>query len=116
VFKYAAGTRYLITSAVLHVTDIVLQPGEEIRGQIASGDSVRWVVGVDTRDHEQHHVFIKPTKPGLSTNIIVRTNRRTYLLDLRSAAADAPFMVTVGWTYPDGTRVQTAPNAGTNHS
>lgn len=104
VFEYVTGAQYAITSSALHVTDLALQPGEEIRGQIAVGDSVRWVVSVDKEDSAQQHVFIKPSRPGLSTNMIVRTNRRAYLLDLHSGPADAAYMFTVRWSYPADTQ------------
>lgn len=112
VYEFAAGERYVVKAALLHVTDIALQAGEEILGQIAGGDTARWMIAVDTSNRTQHHVFVKPIRSGLATNMIVRTNRRTYLLDLSSGPADAPFMVTVGWTYPDGTRAQSGPSAG----
>lgn len=101
VFQFKTGTSYEVTSSVLHVTDIALEHGEEVVGAPACGDTIRWVFSVDTKDRTQHHVFVKPTKPGLATNLIIRTNRRTYLLELQSVPSDASYMMTVGWTYPN---------------
>ena len=116
VFLFKAGTSYEVTSSVLHVTDIALERGEEVVGTPACGDLVRWVVAVDKKDRAQHHVFVKPTKPGLATNLIIRTNRRTYLVELRSAPADAPYMFTVQWSYTDGSRVTAEALAGHAHT
>lgn len=103
VFEFKSGARYAVTSSVMHVTDFALQPGESLRGAIAMGDTVRWVLAVDKKDSEHLHVLVKPTRPGLVTNLIIRTDRRTYLVELQSAAVDAPYMIAVGWSYPGGT-------------
>ena len=116
VFQFKAGTSYEVTSSVLHVTDIALERGEEVVGTPACGDTGRWVLAVDTKDRAQHHVFVKPSKPGLATNLIIRTNRRTYLVELHSAPAGAPYMFTVQWSYPDGSRVTAEALAGQNHT
>jgi type IV secretion system protein VirB9 len=111
VFDYAAGTRYTITSAVLHLTDLALEPGEEFLGEVAAGDTVRWMVANAKDERGRQHLIVKPAKPGISTNMIVRTTRRTYLLELRSGEATEPFMMTVGWRYPSvsGPRAQAVP-------
>lgn len=116
VFQFKPGTRYEVTSSVLHVTDIALEPGEQVVGTPACGDTARWVLAVDTKDSTQQHVFVKPIKPGLATNLIIRTNRRTYLLELHSEPADAPYMFTVQWSYPAGSRVTAEVLAGRSHT
>jgi type IV secretion system protein VirB9 len=114
-FEFAEGTSYLVTTAMLRVTDIALEPGEEIR-TIASGDTLRWKFKVDKRDGTTQHVLLKPMTMALSTNLILRTNRRTYLLDLRSATASEPFMAEVEWTYPAGESAQVSRSGGSDHS
>ncbi|WP_264816483.1 TrbG/VirB9 family P-type conjugative transfer protein, partial [Gluconobacter kondonii] len=42
---------------------------------------------------------VKPTRPDLTTNLIVNTDRRTYLAELRSTAAT--YMASVSWNYPE---------------
>jgi type IV secretion system protein VirB9 len=44
-------------------------------------------------------VFIKPTRPGLATNLTLNTNRRTYFLRLESLEQDP--MMAVQWHYPE---------------
>ena len=101
-FVYTPGVPYQVYCATMHVTDIALQPGEKHVGPLVTGDSVRWVLGV-TKSAEQgvdqEHVVVKPTQPGLSTNLIINTNRRTYHIDLHSYKDDT-YMVAVKWRYP----------------
>jgi len=42
------------------------------------------------------HVLLKPLERGLETNLVLTTNRRVYLIDLRSGAADA-YNAAVAW-------------------
>src|SRR5690606_12302809 len=100
-YAYETGALYKIITAPFHVTDVALEPGEQLLGPIMGGDPVRWRVETSIGAVEgvpQTHVFIKPTRPGLSTNITLTTDRRTYLLDVESL--EDVFMVAVEWTYP----------------
>jgi type IV secretion system protein TrbG len=100
-YAYETGALYKIITAPFHVTDVALEPGEQLLGPIMGGDPVRWLVETSSGAVDgvaQTHVFIKPTRPGLSTNITLTTDRRTYLLDVESL--EDVFMVAVEWTYP----------------
>jgi len=90
-----------IVCAILQVTDIELQPGEQVT-HINLGDSTRWSVepalsgsGAD----QVEHLIVKPRDIGLSTSLVVTTDRRTYHLLLLSDAAD--FMHDVTFLYGD---------------
>jgi type IV secretion system protein VirB9 len=102
-FTWSEGGLYQVYTAPGRVTDIVLEPGEQLAGSgpIAAGDTARWVNG-DTEsgdgDARRVHVLVKPTLPGLATNLVINTNRRTYYLELRAGAAT--YMASVAWTYP----------------
>jgi type IV secretion system protein VirB9 len=102
-FPYADGALYQIYLAPGQVTDIVLQEGEELvgPGPVAAGDTVRWIIG-DTISGQgpsrRVHILVKPTRPDLSTNVVINTDRRTYHLELR--ATPATYMAAVSWTYP----------------
>ena len=100
VYPFAEGALYHLLAAPGQVTDIALQPGEAL-GAVAAGDTARWVIG-DTSsgsgDSKRTHVLVKPVAPGLSTNIVITTDRRTYHLALTSA--DHVAMVALSWTYP----------------
>lgn len=90
-----------IVCAILQVTDVELQPGESITN-IHLGDSSRWSVesAVSGSGAEQiQHLVIKPRDIGLTTSLVVTTDRRTYHLMLVSDASD--FMHCVTFLYGD---------------
>jgi type IV secretion system protein VirB9 len=102
-FTWSEGGLYQVYTAPGRVTDIVLEPGEQLAGTgpIAAGDTARWVIG-DTEsgagETRRVHVLVKPTLPGLATNLMINTDRRTYYVELRAGAAT--YMASVAWTYP----------------
>ena len=104
VFPYSSGALYQVYVAPGQVTDIALEPGEQLTGSgpVAAGDTVRWIVG-DTEsgagDTRRVHILVKPTRPAIETNLVVNTDRRTYLIELR--ANERPYMPSVAWFYPE---------------
>lgn len=100
VMPYAEGAIYQVYTAPERVTDIALQPGE-VLGAVASGDTARWVIGDTTSGAgaaKQVHVLVKPYAAGLSTNLVITTDRRTYHLSLVSGRSVG--MSSLAWTYP----------------
>lgn len=100
VYPYAEGAIFQLITAPERVTDIALQPGESL-GAVAAGDTARWVIGDTTSGSgatKQTHVLVKPFAPGLQTNIIITTDRRTYHVALVSTPGVA--MSAISWTYP----------------
>jgi type IV secretion system protein VirB9 len=88
-YAFEPGSLYQVYAAPMRITDIVLEPGEKILGQPASGDIVRWVLAAAKSMQggvEQWHVYIKPTRPELATNLAINTDRRSYMLELHSYA------------------------------
>ena len=100
VYPFTDGTLYSVYTAPERVTDIALQPGE-VLGAVAAGDTVRWVIG-DTSSgsgpDKRTHVLVKPFTAGLSTNLVITTDRRSYHLTLVSTAKTA--MAALSWVYP----------------
>jgi P-type conjugative transfer protein TrbG len=100
VWPYTDGALYQVYAAPGRVTVISLQPGEELV-TVAAGDTVRWIVG-DTSSGAgaelRVNVLVKPIRSGLKTNLVVTTNRRTYLLELTST--EKAWMASVSWDYP----------------
>jgi len=100
VYPFADGILYQLYAAPERVTDIALQPGE-VLGAVASGDTVRWVIG-DTSSgsgtDKRTHILVKPFASGLSTNLVITTDRRTYHLSLSSAVGAS--MAALSWSYP----------------
>lgn len=90
-----------IVCAVLQVCDAELQAGEVVTG-INIGDVQRWTVDpaiTGTGDNAKQHLIIKPHDVGLSTSLVVTTNRRTYRMQLRSNPTQ--YMSSISWTYPE---------------
>ncbi|MEH2519040.1 P-type conjugative transfer protein TrbG [Bradyrhizobium sp. AZCC 1610] len=104
VFPFSPGALYQIYAAPGQITDIALEPGEQLTGSgpVSAGDTVRWVVG-DTEsgsgDTRRVHIMVKPTRSSIETNLVVNTDRRTYLIELRSR--EKPYMPSVAWFYPE---------------
>lgn len=100
VYPYSDGALYRLFAAPERLTDIALQPGETLVS-VAAGDTVRWTVGDTTSGsgpEKRTHILVKPFAAGLSTNLIVATDRRVYRIELQSRAAGA--MTALSWTYP----------------
>jgi P-type conjugative transfer protein TrbG len=100
VWPYADGALYQVYTSPGRVTLIALQEGEELV-TVSAGDTVRWIVG-DTASGAgaalRVNILVKPTRVGLKTNLVVTTNRRTYLLELSSTPQ--AWMASVSWDYP----------------
>ncbi len=99
-YPFNEGTVYQVRTAPGRVTDIALQPGE-ILNAVASGDTARWIVADTTSGSGETlraHVLVKPFATGLSTNLVITTDRRVYHLTVNSGSRDA--MSAVAWTYP----------------
>lgn len=100
VFPFAPGIVFQVYTAPGRVTDVTLQPGEQLVA-VASGDTVRWVIGDTTSGagaDKRTHILVKPFAAGLATNLVITTDRRTYHVALTSTAATA--MASLSWTYP----------------
>src|SRR5690606_31063610 len=100
VWPYADGALYQVYTSPGRVTVIALQQGEELV-TVSAGDTVRWIVG-DTASgagtNLRVNILVKPTRVGLKTNLVITTNRRTYLLELSSTPQ--AWMASASWDYP----------------
>lgn len=100
IWPFTDGALYQVYASPGRVTVVSLQPGEELV-TVAAGDTVRWIVG-DTSSGTgaglRVSVLVKPTRSGLKTNLVVTTNRRTYLIELTST--EKAWMASVSWDYP----------------
>ena len=100
IYPYTIGALYQVYTAPEQVTDIALQPGEELMS-VSAGDTMRWILG-DTvsgaGDQSQVHILVKPTTSGLKTNLIITTSKRTYHVELTSFRET--YMAAVSWRYP----------------
>jgi P-type conjugative transfer protein TrbG len=112
IYPWSDGALYQVYAAPGQITDIALEPGERLTGAgpIAAGDTARWIIG-DTESGSgatrRVHVLVKPSRPDITTNLVITTDRRIYMLELRSGPK--PYMPAVAWAYP---RTQTGQGQG----
>lgn len=103
IYPWSEGALYQVYAAPGQITDIALEPGESLTGEgpIAAGDTARWIIG-DTESGSglarRVHVLVKPSRADITTNLVITTDRRSYMLELR--AGDKPYMPAVAWAYP----------------
>ena len=107
VFPFSDGALYQIYVAPVHVTDIALEPGEQLKS-VAAGDTAQWKIGDTesgtataggTATGRQVHVLVKPVSAALPmNNLVILTDRRTYHLEAHPTKAT--YMAEVSWRYP----------------
>ena len=86
-------SRPTITCAPLHVCSVALQDGEAVTS-VSIGDTVRWLLQNVTAGSKPV-LMIKPTQAGLSTNLVVTTDKgRVYYMHLVSSKSEYVPMVT----------------------
>lgn len=99
-FLYGA-SQPSIVCAVMQVTDVQLEPGEQVNS-LHFGDTARWLIEPALTGYglaEIQHLIIKPKDVGLETSLVVTTNRRTYHMRLKSFRKE--YMPKVSFVYPD---------------
>lgn len=100
IYSWNEGSLYRLYAAPEQISDIALQAGETLVS-VAAGDTSRWVIG-DTSSGSgtgrRTHILVKPTAPGLRTNLVIATDRRIYHVEAVSTAKSA--MAAISWTYP----------------
>lgn len=100
-YDFEPGRIYTIHTSPRFLTTIQLKPGEKLISK-AAGDTVRWVMGetqAGAGEAAQVTIFVKPIRPELSTNIVLTTDQRTYLIDASSSASRA-YTSVLTWNYP----------------
>jgi type IV secretion system protein VirB9 len=100
IYPFLEGALFRLYAAPEQVSDIALQPGEQLTA-VSAGDTVRWVIGDTTSgsvEGKRVHVLVKPFAAGLKTNLLIATDRRSYHLSLESTEKTA--MTALSWTYP----------------
>jgi type IV secretion system protein VirB9 len=83
------------------VTDIQLEPGEQVLEMPFLSEEKVWEIGAGVSKKnglDVQHFFAKPTYSGLVTSMIIITDRRVYHILLKSFKDN--FMVMVQWEYP----------------
>ncbi|MBD6944388.1 P-type conjugative transfer protein TrbG [Vibrio parahaemolyticus] len=92
-----------VVCSPLKTCDIQLEAGERITKKgVHIGDTVRWSVSPALSGAgagQITHLIVKPSDVGLSTTLVVATDKRTYTIALSSRQDD--WMPTVNFDYPE---------------
>ena len=99
----------VMVCAPLRVCAVELEPGEHLQSQPQIGDSRRWEItpvmsgsGLD----QTPLLVVKPIEPGLETDLIIPTDRRTYVVRLISDPTR--FISRLAFQYPADDRAKWA--------
>jgi type IV secretion system protein VirB9 len=103
IYPWSEGALYQVYAAPGQITNIALEPGESLTGAgpIAAGDTARWIIGDTESGSGRHAPRPYPREadaPDITTNLVVTTDRRTYMIELR--ARERLYMPSVAWAYP----------------
>jgi P-type conjugative transfer protein TrbG len=115
IYSYEPGAIYELYTNPNYVSTILLETGETLNN-IAAGDTSRWMVTQaegETDSEGRTIVLVKPQAANLRTNIVLITDRRTYLVEAISQTG-AVYSAQVAWRYPLNTEVSPAPSAVAN--
>lgn len=101
IYTYAPGAIYELYTSPSFISAILLEPGETL-GDVAAGDTSRWMVQETNAEAEidgRTIVLVKPQTSGLRTNIVLVTDRRTYTIEAIAQAGSA-YSAQIAWCYP----------------
>jgi P-type conjugative transfer protein TrbG len=97
LYPYGQALTPTLTCAPLHICVINLMKGEQIN-DTSMGDTVRWLIRA-TRAGDRPVVIVKPVEAGLSTSLVVTTDKgRVYYINLVSAKTS--YMPQIGFYDP----------------
>lgn len=102
VYTYAPGAIFELYADPNFISTILLEEGETLTN-VAAGDTSRWQVSeanADGKSGVRTILLVKPQAANLRTNIVLVTDRRTYLVEAVSQAGDA-YSAEIAWCYPD---------------
>ncbi|MBY0565977.1 MAG: P-type conjugative transfer protein TrbG [Hyphomonadaceae bacterium] len=102
MYDYTPGALYEVYAAPGYLSTILLESGEAIV-TVAAGDTTRWMVEETTSGDladPRTLLLIKPTRAGIRTNIVLATDRRTYLIEAIAVQGSA-YSAQTAWRYPN---------------
>lgn len=115
VYDYAPGALYELYAAPEFLSTILLEEGEVLQTS-AAGDTTRWkveAVPAAGGDGGRTLVLVKPTRPDIRTNIVLATDRRTYLIEAiaiaNSGAKAQTYSAQIAWRYPEAQHRRAGP-------
>ncbi|MGH6950755.1 MAG: P-type conjugative transfer protein TrbG [Vitreimonas sp.] len=109
MYDYAPGALYEVYAAPGYLSTVLLEPGEVLI-TVAAGDTTRWLVEETTSGYIANPrglLLLKPTRAGIRTNVVLVTDRRTYLIEA-IAVAGQNYSAQTAWRYPNDAVTRTA--------
>lgn len=97
-FPYLEDKVYKIYTQVGFVTDLVFEKNEKII-YVGGGDTARWKVDTSAvgSEYESYcHLYLKPLETGITTDLIINTDKRVYRLLVTATSRYNPV---VRWVY-----------------
>ncbi len=101
-FAYGTGSQPVIAASPFELTVISLEPGESVTN-VSSGDPTRWSYSLaysGQGSNRQAHIMVKPSQPGISTDLVITTDKRFYTLKIM-AVDDGKYVRDVRFWYPE---------------
>lgn len=102
VYEYKPDSLFAVHTHVGYVSDITLRAGEKVT-YIAGGDTKRWLIDQASVGNVTH-IYIKPLKSGINTNMIINTDQRSYRLYVVSD--DGDYTPILEWEFPEDNTFQ----------
>ena len=100
IYDYNINQVYEVYTQPNRITDITLQPNETVTEPPFVSDSDNWILGGGVNYENGspvQHIYVNPLKSGISTTLIINTDRRVYRLILKSFSHT--HMPLVKWRY-----------------
>ena len=102
--EYSADQVVVLQAAPGYQIMVEFAPDERIEN-VALGDSGAWQA---TPNKRGDHLFVKPVQGGVTTNMVVLTDARTYAFELRPVYGASEMAFTVRFTYPGTAQAESA--------
>jgi type IV secretion system protein TrbG len=100
IFTFGESEPVLVCKPLM-VCVIRLEQGEKIIDKPHCGDAARWdITPSDNNGERPPHIYVKPLDSGLVTDLAINTNRRTYIISLKSRNDDE-FTPLIAFWYPE---------------
>lgn len=113
MYDHSPGALYEVYAAPGYLSTILLEPGESLV-TVAAGDTTRWMVEETTSGDladPRTLLLVKPTRAGIRTNIVLATDRRTYLIEAIAVQGSA-YSAQTAWRYPEEAERRNASRIG----
>lgn len=113
IYTYAPGAIFELYANPNFISTILLEAGETLTS-VAAGDTSRWQVSeaiAESAFGVRTMLLVKPAAVGLRTNIVLVTDRRTYLVEAVSQAGEA-YSAEIAWCYPQSAEAGVSAGAG----